>query len=106
MHDVTYLAALIAGLGSFLSPCVLPLVPPYLIFLAGTSLERFADQEPEPCVRRETVLAAALFVAGFSTIFMLLGAAASWIGQLQIWLLLAFTELGKITGVPIPAGLN
>ena len=57
--DVTFLAALIAGLVSFLSPCVLPLVPPYLVFLAGTSLERFADKEPEPRVKRETVAAAA-----------------------------------------------
>jgi cytochrome c-type biogenesis protein len=49
MHaDVTYLAALVAGLVSFLSPCVLPLVPPYLVFLAGTSLERFADKNPNP----------------------------------------------------------
>ena len=75
MHaDVTYVAALIAGLVSFLSPCVLPLVPPYLVFLAGTSLERFADREPGPRVRRETVLAAALFVLGFSTVFVALGA--------------------------------
>ena len=61
--DVTFFAALIAGLVSFLSPCVLPLVPPYLIFLAGTSLERLADREPERRVKRETVLAALLFVA-------------------------------------------
>jgi len=80
--DVTYLAALIAGLVSFLSPCVLPLVPPYLIYLAGTSLERFADKEPEPRVKRETVVAAALFVAGFSTVFVALGASASVIGGL------------------------
>ena len=82
MHDVTFLAALIAGLVSFLSPCVLPLVPPYLIFLAGTSLERFADREPEPRVKRETVLAALLFVAGFSTVFVALGASASVVGSL------------------------
>jgi cytochrome c-type biogenesis protein len=83
MHgDVTYLAALIAGLVSFLSPCVLPLVPPYLVYLAGTSLERFADHEPEPRVRRETVAAAALFVLGFSTVFVALGASASAIGSL------------------------
>src|ERR1019366_3529207 len=80
--DVTYLAALIAGIVSFLSPCVLPLVPPYLVFLAGTSLERFADKEPEPRVRRETVTAAALFVLGFSTVFVALGASASVIGSL------------------------
>ena len=80
--DVTFLAALIAGLISFLSPCVLPLVPPYLVYLAGTSLERFADKEPEPLVKRETVLAAVLFVLGFSTVFVALGASASVVGSL------------------------
>jgi cytochrome c-type biogenesis protein len=83
MHsDVTLFAALIAGLVSFLSPCVLPLVPPYLVFMAGTSLERLADREPEPRVRRETVTAAVLFVAGFATVFVALGASASVIGSL------------------------
>jgi cytochrome c-type biogenesis protein len=83
MHsEVTILAALIAGLVSFLSPCVLPLVPPYLVYLAGTSLERFADKEPEPRVKRETVVAAALFVLGFSTVFVSLGASASVVGSL------------------------
>jgi cytochrome c-type biogenesis protein len=80
--DWPYLAAPLAGLVSFLSPCVLPLVPPYLVFLAGTSLERFADREPEPRVKRETVIAAALFVLGFSTVFVALGASASAIGAL------------------------
>ncbi|MFY9684792.1 MAG: cytochrome c biogenesis protein CcdA [Pseudolabrys sp.] len=83
MHaDVTYLAALIAGLVSFLSPCVLPLVPPYLVFLAGTSLERFTEKKVEQRVKRETVAAAALFVLGFSTVFVALGASASAIGSL------------------------
>jgi cytochrome c-type biogenesis protein len=80
--NVPILTALIAGLVSFLSPCVLPLVPPYLVFLAGTSLERLADKEPEPRVKRETVLAAFLFVLGFSTVFVALGASASVIGSL------------------------
>lgn len=80
--EVTFLAALIAGLVSFLSPCVLPLVPPYLIFMAGTSLERLADKESEPRVRRETVAAAVLFVLGFSTVFVALGASASVVGSL------------------------
>ncbi len=83
MHsDVTLFAALVAGLVSFLSPCVLPLVPPYLVFIAGTSLERLADREPEPRVRREIVLAAVLFVAGFATVFVALGVSASVIGSL------------------------
>lgn len=80
--EVTFLAALIAGLVSFLSPCVLPLVPPYLVFLAGTSLERLADNKPEPKVKRQTVVAAALFVLGFSSVFVALGASASVIGSL------------------------
>ncbi|MGC1695423.1 MAG: cytochrome c biogenesis protein CcdA [Pseudolabrys sp.] len=83
MHaDVTIPAALIAGLVSFLSPCVLPLVPPYLVYMAGTSLERLADAEAEPRVKRATVLAALLFVLGFSTVFVALGASASVIGSL------------------------
>ena len=82
MADVPIAAALFAGTLSFLSPCVLPLVPPYLVFLTGTSLERFADAEPEPRVKRETVTAAALFVLGFSTVFVALGASASAVGGL------------------------
>jgi len=79
-QNVTIFAALIAGIVSFLSPCVLPLVPPYLVYLAGASFERLADAEPEPRVRRETVLASLLFVAGFSTVFVSLGASASLLG--------------------------
>jgi len=82
MPNVTIAAALVAGMLSFLSPCVLPLVPPYLIYLTGTSLERLADAEPELRVRRETIAAAALFVLGFSTVFVALGASASVIGAL------------------------
>jgi cytochrome c-type biogenesis protein len=83
MHsNVNVLAALIAGIVSFLSPCVLPLVPPYLVYLAGASLERLADAEAKPRVRRETVTAAALFVLGFATVFVALGASASAVGTL------------------------
>jgi cytochrome c-type biogenesis protein len=98
MIDVTYLAALLAGLVSFLSPCVLPLVPPYLVYLAGTSLERLAEGEGEPLVRRDTVAAAALFVLGFSTVFVALGASASAIGGLiRAW----SGALGTIAGIAI-----
>src|SRR5947209_14850322 len=96
--DVTVFAALIAGLVSFLSPCVLPLVPPYLVFLAGTSLERLAEAEPAPRVKRETVLAALLFVAGFSTIFVALGASASAVGALVRFY---SSELSIIAGIAI-----
>jgi cytochrome c-type biogenesis protein len=82
--DITFAAAFFAGLLSFLSPCVLPLVPPYLVYLAGASLERFADAEPEPQIKRETVFAALLFVAGFSTVFVAFGASASAIGAREL----------------------
>jgi cytochrome c-type biogenesis protein len=96
--DVTLLAALLAGLVSFLSPCVLPLVPPYLVYLAGTSLERLADAEAEPRVRREAVLAAFLFVCGFSTVFVALGASASVIGAV----IRAYSvELSIVAGIAI-----
>lgn len=98
MNDVTIYWALLAGLISFLSPCVLPLVPPYLVYLAGTSLERFADAEPEPRVKRETVLAAFLFVCGFSTVFVALGASASAFGAL---LRSYANELSIIAGIVI-----
>ncbi len=78
--DVTLFAALVAGIVSFLSPCVLPLVPPYLVYLAGTSLEQLTDDDPKTGSIRDTVLAAFLFVCGFSTVFVALGASASVIG--------------------------
>jgi cytochrome c-type biogenesis protein len=96
--DVTIFYALLAGLVSFLSPCVLPLVPPYLVYLAGTSLERLAEKEPPPRVRRDTVLAAVLFVAGFSTVFVALGASASAIGVLVRFY---SNELAIVAGIAI-----
>src|ERR1700759_4745626 len=96
--DVPLLAALLAGLLSFLSPCVLPLVPPYLVYLAGASLERLADKEPEPTVRSNTVYAALLFVAGFSTVFIAFGASASAIGAVvQAW----SAQLAIVAGIAI-----
>ncbi|MBI3434084.1 MAG: cytochrome c biogenesis protein CcdA [Proteobacteria bacterium] len=80
--DVTIAAAFLAGLLSFLSPCVLPLVPPYIVYLTGTSIERLADAEPERQVKRQTITAALLFIAGFSTVFTAFGASASAIGAL------------------------
>ena len=96
--QVTIAAAFGAGLLSFLSPCVLPLVPPYLVYMTGSSLERLADAEPEPRVRREAAAAALLFVLGFSTVFVTLGASASAVGEL----LHAYSYvLGKIAGIII-----
>jgi cytochrome c-type biogenesis protein len=83
MADVGYIAALMAGVLSFLSPCVLPLVPPYLCYLAGTTIEEMREEGAGTvAARRDVMLAAASFVAGFSTVFVLLGATASALGQI------------------------
>ena len=78
--EVTYAAAAGAGLLSFLSPCVLPLAPPYLAFIAGTTIEELAGAG-ETRARRDVALAGVLFVLGFSTVFVTLGATASAFGQ-------------------------
>jgi len=96
--DVSIFAALLAGLVSFLSPCVLPLVPPYLVYLAGTSLERLTDDDPKTGSTRDAVIAALLFVFGFSTVFVALGAGASAIGGLMRFY---SHELAIIAGVAI-----
>jgi len=80
--EVSYIGSLVAGMLSFLSPCVLPLVPPYLCFIGGVSLEQISeDEELAPGVMRAVVLSAVVFVLGFSTVFIALGATASTIGD-------------------------
>ena len=97
--DVTYAGAFGAGLLSFLSPCVLPLVPPYLCFLGGVTLDEVTNAEaPKPAIMRRVFLAALLFVVGFSTVFVSLGATASAIGQLVADYM---DVLAKIAGVVI-----
>ncbi len=80
--DVTHGGAVLAGLVSFLSPCVLPLVPPYLCYMAGVSLDQLTTDGEDRVARRTVMLSALSFVLGFATIFISLGAAASAIGQL------------------------
>ncbi|MCG8691394.1 MAG: cytochrome c biogenesis protein CcdA [Minwuiales bacterium] len=79
--DVGFGGAFIAGLLSFLSPCVLPLVPPYLCFVAGMSMEELSG-DAEPGASRNVAFAAFAFVLGFMTVFVALGASASLVGQL------------------------
>jgi cytochrome c-type biogenesis protein len=84
--DVSLPAALLAGLVSFLSPCVLPLVPPYLVYLTGATVEHVANDEAPTASRRAVMLSALMFVLGFSTVFVALGASASLIGGfIRMW---------------------
>jgi cytochrome c-type biogenesis protein len=101
--DVSYVSALGAGAISFLSPCVLQLVPPYLCYMAGVSVDQFRGtpgpdgaavaEAPVSAVRLPLIAAALAFIAGFSTVFVALGAGASTIGVFlrawQDWLAIA-----------------
>jgi cytochrome c-type biogenesis protein len=78
-----YFGVALAGFVSFLSPCVLPLVPPYLGYLGGTTIDEFTAEGGVPKhVGRRVVIASVLFVLGFTTVFVGLGAGASLFGQL------------------------
>lgn len=81
MLDITYLTAFLAGLVSFVSPCVLPIVPPYLAYLAGISFSQLSSEELSSSTTRRILSCAILFVAGFTTVFVALGASASLVGQ-------------------------
>ena len=88
--------AFFAGLVSFLSPCVLPLVPGYISIVSGSSLEQLKAQEKDSSLLRTVLVNSAIFIVGFSITFILLGASATWIGQVLVsWRQL----LDKIAGL-------
>jgi cytochrome c-type biogenesis protein len=96
--DVTHIGAFVAGLLSFVSPCVLPLVPPYLCFLAGISFDEMARSQAGGATMRRLTVTAAFFVLGFATIFILLGATATTISG---WLAEYGRELAFVAGAII-----
>lgn len=83
MFEITYFGALAAGLLSFLSPCILPIVPFYLSYLAGVGMNQVeAETDVSSAVKLRAVLSASCFALGVITVFMGLGATASAFGQL------------------------
>ncbi|MBB5054884.1 cytochrome C biogenesis protein CcdA [Afipia massiliensis] len=98
IQDVSIPAALAAGVISFLSPCVLPLVPPYLIYLTGATIEHVANDEKPQVSKRAVMLSALVFVLGFSTVFVALGASASLIGG---WIRAWSAQLSIVAGIAI-----
>jgi cytochrome c-type biogenesis protein len=98
MDNITVFTAFAAGLISFLSPCVLPLVPGYISIISGFSLEQLKLESQKPALTRAVFLNSVLFIVGFSITFISLGASASWLGQM---LLSKMTLLYRIAGVII-----
>ena len=108
LADISLLSALIAGALSFLSPCVLPLVPPYLCYMAGISVEQFrgggAAVAAGPSVRGNVLMSALFFTLGFATVFVALGAGASSIGLLLRQHLDILSKIGGL--IIVVMGLN
>lgn len=104
--DISLLSALLAGALSFLSPCVLPLVPPYLCYMAGISVEQFRGGAPvaERNIRSGVLFSALFFTLGFATVFVALGAGASSIGLLLRQHLDILAKIGGL--IIIIMGLN
>jgi cytochrome c-type biogenesis protein len=107
-ENVTLLAAFGAGILSFISPCVLPLIPGYLSYISGLSLDEMRGGPvagggggaavalaAPTAVRRQVVLASLAFILGFTIVFVALGASASAIGQ---YVMVRLSILGKIAG--------
>jgi cytochrome c-type biogenesis protein len=94
-----HLGVALAGVVSFLSPCVLPLVPPYLGYLGGTTIDQMTHRDGvDAALWRRVVLASVLFVLGFTTVFVALGAGASVLGQ---WVQTHKGELSILAGLVI-----
>lgn len=110
MFDVSFLGAAFAGFLSFGSPCVLPLVPAYLCFLGGTSLDQLSGDEVDGAVTRRVVIAATAFVLGFSAVFVAMGASASALSGLLLdnmrWLSIVAGSVIVVFGLHYMAVLN
>src|SRR4030042_1262145 len=102
-QEISTLIALCAGLLSFISPCVLPLVPSYITYITGVSFKDLTEVEAGVKLRWVTVSHSLLFIIGFSTIFILMGASASYLGQIlathQYWIMKAGGVLIIILGI-------
>ncbi|MBL0373044.1 cytochrome c biogenesis protein CcdA [Rhizobium sp. KVB221] len=106
--EITYWSAIAAGALSFLSPCVLPLVPPYLCYMAGISVEEFkapdSSAQPDRTPRRAVMLASLFFTLGFATVFVSLGASATTIGMMLRQHMVLLAQIGGV--IIIAMGLN
>ncbi len=80
-ENITYAVAFAAGFLTFLSPCLLPVIPSFIAYIAGVSFGDLKEPGMKSSVRRKTITHALLFIAGFSLVFILLGLTATFIGK-------------------------
>ncbi len=93
VESVSFPAAFLAGLLSFFSPCILPLIPAYFTFITGFSLEQLTEDHTS-AIRKKVVFSTTLFVLGFSLVFVIMGASASFLGGL----IFTYREFLRIIG--------
>ncbi len=109
-HEISILIAFSAGLLSFVSPCVLPLIPSYITYITGASFKQLTEAKTRAKLRWATIFHSLLFIMGFSTIFILMGASASYLGQLmvqyQYWIMKGGGVLIIILGVHFTGMIN
>lgn len=96
MDNVSILTAFAAGLISFLSPCVLPLVPGYISIISGFSLDQLKEGTQKTALTRSVVLSSIMFIAGFSITFISLGASATWLGQILVTRMVLLRRLASL----------
>ena len=96
--SISFFIAFAAGFLSFVSPCVLPLLPSYVSFITGLSMDQLTSGEDTARVKRLVLINSVLFVLGFTTIFVLLGASATYAGK---FLLTYQNTISKVGGVVI-----
>jgi cytochrome c-type biogenesis protein len=108
--DISIFIAFSAGLISFVSPCVLPLIPSYITYITGVSFKELTDAETRAKLRWKTAFHSLFFIMGFSTIFILMGASASYLGQLLItyqdWIMKGGGVLIIILGIHFTGIIN
>lgn len=94
MRPIPAYIAFFAGLISFFSPCVFPLIPAYVLYLAGATTKEYSQAQDKSKIKRAAIFNALYYIFGFSLVFILLGAAASAFGQL----LFKYKEIIRIIG--------
>lgn len=100
--EITYWLAFTAGVLSFISPCVLPLIPSYLTYITGLSFSQLDDEHPTAQVRKTVVFHSLCFILGFSVVFVLLGAIAGIASsQIELYLREGLEWVEKIGGLLI-----
>jgi cytochrome c-type biogenesis protein len=109
-QEISGMIAFSAGLLSFASPCVLPLVPSYITYITGVSFKELTDVKARSKLRWAALFHSLFFIIGFSLIFILMGASATYLGQLfaqyQYWIMKAGGVLIIILGIHFTGIIN